>query len=222
MDETDRRHLCSGDLTIVFQQLFLELRECEPVLWGAGAIVIETHLVQLNPQKKHRHWYQWHPYSSTLAWEIPWMEEPGGLQSTGSQRVGYDWATSLSLSPWARSERRAVWAPGPGLCEWLCYWLGQRTINWAGGRGTTGAASVLDRTLTVPSACRAQAGEAADALLGKGACLPSATGSPRFCRPPRSGCPWRHTCRWYSTRPVCRGPCCSWGPCGNAVGACSP
>ena len=27
--------------------------------------------------------------SSILAWKIPWMEEPGGLQSTGSQRVGY-------------------------------------------------------------------------------------------------------------------------------------
>ena len=29
-------------------------------------------------------------HSSFLAWRIPWMEEPGGLQSTGSQRVGYD------------------------------------------------------------------------------------------------------------------------------------
>ena len=28
--------------------------------------------------------------SSTLAWEMPWMEEPGGLQSMGSQRVGHD------------------------------------------------------------------------------------------------------------------------------------
>ena len=37
------------------------------------------------------------PHSSTLAWKIPWMEEPGGLQSTGSLRVGHDWATSLSL-----------------------------------------------------------------------------------------------------------------------------
>ena len=37
-------------------------------------------------------------YSSILAWRIPWMEEPGGLQSTGSQRVRHDWATSLSLS----------------------------------------------------------------------------------------------------------------------------
>ena len=38
------------------------------------------------------------PHSSTLAWKIPWMEEPGGLQSMGSLRVGHDWATSLSLS----------------------------------------------------------------------------------------------------------------------------
>ena len=37
-------------------------------------------------------------HSSILAWRIPWMEEPGGLQSTGSQRVGHDWAISLSLS----------------------------------------------------------------------------------------------------------------------------
>ena len=29
-------------------------------------------------------------YPSTLAWKIPWMEEPGGLQSMGSQRVGHD------------------------------------------------------------------------------------------------------------------------------------
>ena len=36
-------------------------------------------------------------HSSTFAWKIPWMEEPGRLQSMGSLRVGYDWATSLSL-----------------------------------------------------------------------------------------------------------------------------
>ena len=29
-------------------------------------------------------------HSSTLAWKIPWMEEPGRLQSMGSQRVGHD------------------------------------------------------------------------------------------------------------------------------------
>ena len=37
-------------------------------------------------------------HSSILAWRIPWTEEPGGLQFTGSKRVGYDWATSLFWS----------------------------------------------------------------------------------------------------------------------------
>ena len=37
------------------------------------------------------------PHSSTHAWKIPWTEEPGRLQSMGSQRVGHDRATSLSL-----------------------------------------------------------------------------------------------------------------------------
>ena len=36
-------------------------------------------------------------HSSTLAWRIPWTEEPGRLQSTGLQGVRHDWATSLSL-----------------------------------------------------------------------------------------------------------------------------
>jgi len=38
------------------------------------------------------------PHSSTLAWKIPWTEEPGRLQSMGSLRVGYDWATSFHFS----------------------------------------------------------------------------------------------------------------------------
>ena len=37
-------------------------------------------------------------HSSTLAWRIPWTEEPGRLQSMGSQRVGHNWVTSLSFS----------------------------------------------------------------------------------------------------------------------------
>ena len=35
-------------------------------------------------------------HSSTIAWKIPWTEEPGRLQSMGSQRGGHDWATSLT------------------------------------------------------------------------------------------------------------------------------
>ena len=36
-------------------------------------------------------------HSSILAWRIPWTEEPGGVQSMGSQRVGHDRATFTSL-----------------------------------------------------------------------------------------------------------------------------
>ena len=53
---------------------------------------------------------QW-PHSSTLAWKIPWTEEPGRLQSMGSQRVGHDWATSLSLFTFLHWRRK--WHPTP-------------------------------------------------------------------------------------------------------------
>ena len=49
------------------------------------------------------------PLSSTLAWKIPWTEEPGRLQSMGSRRVGYDWVTSLSLFTFMH--RRKKWQP---------------------------------------------------------------------------------------------------------------
>ena len=52
-------------------------------------------------------------HSSTLAWEIPWMEEPGRLQSMGLQRVRYDWVTSLSLFTFMHWRRE--WQPTPVL-----------------------------------------------------------------------------------------------------------
>ena len=51
------------------------------------------------------------PQSSTPAWKIPWTEEPGGLQSMGSLRVGHDWATSLSLFTFMHWRRK--WQPTP-------------------------------------------------------------------------------------------------------------
>ena len=51
------------------------------------------------------------PHSSTLAWKIPWTEEPGGLQSMRSLRVGHDWATSLSLFTFMHWRRK--WQPTP-------------------------------------------------------------------------------------------------------------
>ena len=44
-------------------------------------------------------------HSSILAWRIPWTEEPGGLQSMGSQRVGHDSATSLHFTALAMALR---------------------------------------------------------------------------------------------------------------------
>ena len=60
------------------------------------------------------------PHCSTLAWKVPCTEEPGGLQSMGSLRVGPDWVTSLSLFTfmhWRRKWQPSVLAwriPGTG------------------------------------------------------------------------------------------------------------
>ena len=51
------------------------------------------------------------PHSSTLAWKIPWMEAPGGLQSMVSLRVEHDWAISLSLFTFMHWRRK--WQPTP-------------------------------------------------------------------------------------------------------------
>ena len=51
------------------------------------------------------------PHSSTLAWQTPWTEEPGRLQSMGSWRVAHDWATSLSLFTFMHWRRQ--WQPTP-------------------------------------------------------------------------------------------------------------
>ena len=55
-------------------------------------------------------------HSSTLAWKIPWMEEPSRLQSMGLRRVGHDWATSLSLFTFMNWRRKwqstPVFLPG--------------------------------------------------------------------------------------------------------------
>ena len=82
-------------------------------------------------------------HSSTVAWKIPWTEEPRRLQSMGLQRVGHDWATSLSLSKDKKEEeiirkkkhkRRSN--TGEENCNmiliivsWRCLWDTQETIS---------------------------------------------------------------------------------------------
>ena len=51
------------------------------------------------------------PHSSTGAWKIPWTQEPAGLQSMGSLKVGHDLAISLSLFIFTHWRRK--WQPAP-------------------------------------------------------------------------------------------------------------
>ena len=70
-------------------------------------------------------------HSSTLAWKIPWTEEPGRLQSMGSLRVGHDWVTSLSLS--CIGEGNGILSGGTGLgrdpVPWTIYGQFSRSVN---------------------------------------------------------------------------------------------
>ena len=79
-------------------------------------------------------------HSSLLAWRIPWTEEPGGLQSMGSQRVGHD----LSDLAYAGSNRSKN--PGetsgsqiPGFCKWLSFFrnwtLSLTVLDWRSSPG---------------------------------------------------------------------------------------
>ena len=80
------------------------------------------------------------PHSSTLAWKIPWAEEPARLQSMGLLRVGHDWATSLSFFTFLHWRRK--WQPtpvflpgesqGPGSLVGCCLWgLNRVRHDWS-------------------------------------------------------------------------------------------
>ena len=72
------------------------------------------------------------PHSSTLAWKIPWTEEPGRLPSMGSQRVGQDWATSLSLFTFMHWGRK--WKPTPVFLPEESQGWGSLVGCWLWGR----------------------------------------------------------------------------------------
>ena len=65
------------------------------------------------------------PHSSTLAWNIPWTEEPGGLQSMGSLRVGQDSATSLSLFTFHFPALEKEMAPHSSVLAWRIPGMGE-------------------------------------------------------------------------------------------------
>ena len=66
-------------------------------------------------------------HSSILAWRIPWTEEPGGLQSMGLQRVGYDWVTKHST---ATLYMFPVYNIKYILTAWNYYMTSRNTQSW--------------------------------------------------------------------------------------------
>ena len=121
-------------LLTVCQTLFCSYIEISLQLHEVGTINIlifykkklrHKEVKALTPgHKPHGKWMRWYlnldsltlekamaPHSSTLAWKIPWREEPGRLQSMGSLRVGHDWVTSLSLFTFMHWRRK--WQPTP-------------------------------------------------------------------------------------------------------------
>ena len=91
----------SGRMSIILRT-FRKEREIGLCLGRTSALSIELKFYGEKAMATH---------SSTLAWKIPWTEEPGRLQSMGSLRVRHDWATSLSLSTFMHWGRK--WQPTP-------------------------------------------------------------------------------------------------------------
>ena len=74
-------------IVFIWASLVAQLVKNPPTMWET----LVQSLGQEDPLEKGKA-----IHSSTLAWKVPWTEEPGGLQFMGLRRVGHDWATSLS------------------------------------------------------------------------------------------------------------------------------
>ena len=81
-------------------KIYLAFALCEVLHWALRASQVAVHSKEPARQCRghKRHWSEdaleegMATHSSILAWRIPWSEEPGRLQSIGSQRVGQDWS----------------------------------------------------------------------------------------------------------------------------------
>ena len=94
-------------------------------------------------------------HSSTLAWKITWTEEPGRLQSTGSWRVGHNWATFTLLS---QEDRQG--SPGAGCTRAVARAL--ESDAWPGRKWSNGRQSKYE----VPWGTRRKPGEPVGAKVG--------------------------------------------------------
>ena len=121
------RYSFSIELLSPLPSLVAQRVKCLPAMWETG---FESG-VRKAPLEKERA-----SHSSTLAWKIPWMEEPEKLRSMGLPRVTHDWATSLYLSTliptsarevtrspehhkiFCRNQAKMFWISGRSICCW--------------------------------------------------------------------------------------------------------
>ena len=84
--------LYSGHKMLVFQcKYMICIWEGEGISGKESTCQCKRH--RFDPWVEKIPWGKMTSHSSILAWEIPWTEEPGGLQSMGSQTVRHDWMT---------------------------------------------------------------------------------------------------------------------------------
>ena len=110
------------------KKLFTLLKLMDSHIWGLPTHTISCLLMDGSFDKEKA----MAPHSSTVAWKMPWMEEPGRLQSMGSPRVRHNWATSLSLFTFMRWRRKwqptPVFLPGESLLSMGSHRVGH---NWS-------------------------------------------------------------------------------------------
>ena len=95
-------------LKALYMCLFLPGTICTHISTELTAVL--GHIIEKSPLMMEK---AMAPHSSTLAWKIPWTEEPGRLRSMGSLGVRHNWATSLSLFTFIHQRRK--WQPTPVL-----------------------------------------------------------------------------------------------------------
>ena len=90
-------------------------------------------------------------HSSTLAWKIPWTEEPGRLQYMGLLRVGHDWATSLSLFTFIHWRRQ--WQSTPVLLPGKSHGRGSLVGCYLWGRTELDTTEVTEQQQQQQNVC---------------------------------------------------------------------
>ena len=83
------------------------------------------------------------PHSSTLAWKILWMEEPGGLPSMGSHRVGHNWSDLAAAAGVRPDKSMHLWSPNLWQRRQE-YTMEKKTISSISGAGKTGQLHVKE------------------------------------------------------------------------------